>query len=565
MKLPVMMCDCGCAAQEADAHNVTVRLFAKDTTLWSENADIQAKIKNRLGWLDAPEAMAPQIPTILEVVEDIKAAGFTHAVLLGMGGSSLCPEVMAKVFGTAPGFLKLLVLDSTSPESVLAVDEEIELSKTLFIPASKSGSTIETNVMLAYYLKKLQDAGISSPGEHFIAITDPESCLAELSKEKGFRHCFLNPPEIGGRFSALSLFGLVPMALLGIDVEELLLRSSEVCSSSSAFALNAVTIGLRLGTIAKKGRNKLSFLMSPTLAPLGDWIEQLVAESTGKEGDGILPVVGELGGVWGNDRVAVKMKLGSEAVRCCGCEEGCETKTITKIDIELTDSLSLGMEFLRWELITAAMGVAMKINPFDEPNVTESKVITGELLKEYVENKKLTLPDFCHDFQGIKVSPSKALKDTIVKSAMPCCSVTDSKDIADLVKLLLSTAVEGDYVTLSAFIAPTAKRMGQLQEIRRNLGRLSKCATTLGIGPRFLHSTGQLHKGGANNGLFLVLTQEPPSSDLAIPGYEYGFGTLCLAQGLGDFNCLNLHERRAILLYTKDVDAMLELLEASLA
>ncbi|NLD61875.1 hypothetical protein GX645_05420 [Candidatus Sumerlaeota bacterium] len=559
MKTAKMICECECAVQEDKARDTATRLFAKDATLWSENAETQAKILNRLGWLDAPEAMLSLAPQVIEVVDRVRAAGFTTAVLLGMGGSSLCPEVMSKVFGTAKDYLKLMVLDSTAPESVAAIDNAVELEKTLFIPASKSGSTIETNVMYAYYYDRLLKAGVENPGRHFVAITDPGSSMEKLAAEKSFLHCFLNPPQIGGRFSALSLFGLFPMALLGINIEEMLMRVNEVSSQSSEFVRNAMSLGLRLGTAAQKGRNKLTFQMSPKLKPLGDWIEQLVAESTGKNGKGILPVVGEKNGAQSDDRIYVQMSVGTEATpECCGC-----TKS-PRIEIKLDDLLDIGCEFYRWELMTAAMGVALEENPFDEPNVTESKQNTMALLNSYSEKGELPLPEFCGKFgELIRVSPTAALHDAVAakEGVAPACPL----GLAEALRMLTSTVNTGDYVTLSAFVAPTAERLVALQSIRGALGVKTGCPTTLGIGPRFLHSTGQLHKGGPNQGVYLVIaTVANAATDLTIPGYPYSFGTLCLAQGLGDFSSLDRHGRRAMLLLVDDVDKALAYIADSL-
>lgn len=559
MNLAIMSCKCGCAAKAANANEVAARLFAADTTLWSTDPAVQEKITNRLGWLASPQGMAPHVAPVTKLVDATRAAGFKHVVLLGMGGSSLCPEVLAKVFGTTAGYMQLLVLDSTAPDAVRAIDAQIELDKTLFIPASKSGSTIETNVMYAYFYKKLEEVGVPQPGKHFIAITDPGSSMEALAKEKGFLACFLNPADIGGRFSAISLFGLIPAAFLGIDIGAFLMRTAQVCAADSAFVQNAIAVGLRLGAIAKQGRDKLTFAMSPQLEPLGDWIEQLVAESTGKVGMGILPVVGERDGVWGADRVLVTMKLGDEPVRPLAGAATCPTK----IEVEMPDTLCIGMEFLRWELITAAMGVALEVNPFDEPNVTESKTKTGALLKEFIADGALPMPAACKSFGAISVTPSAALKAFAQTSGATCCATEANATIASAIKLLAASAKAGDYVTLSAFIAPTEKRFAQLQTVRQALATLTQTASTLGIGPRFLHSTGQLHKGGANNGLFVVLVADESANDLAIPGYPYGFGTLCLAQGLGDFACLDMHGRRALLLRTGDVDgALAELTEA---
>ncbi len=536
-----------CVPADNEVDVLGVRLFKKDPTLWSNDDAVKEKILDRLGWLDVPSTMTPLVPQILKIVEEVRALGYTKTVLLGMGGSSLCPDVMSKVFGASESYPDLLVLDSTAPEAIRSIENKIDLAKTLFIPASKSGSTIETNVMFSYFYDQLVKAGVEQAGKHFIAITDPGSSLEKLAAEKSFLHCFLNPSQIGGRFSALSLFGLVPMALLGINIEEMLARVAAVCHPNNAFVNNAIAAGLWLGRLALKGCDKLTFIMSPKLAPLGDWIEQLVAESTGKEGKGVLPIVNENVPAWSDDRVCVCISLQGTPV--CTCTDAKEKMTIT-----LIDRLSIGPEFLRWEIITAAIGIALGVNPFDEPNVSESKKNTLNLLDVFVKDNSLPLPEFCNDLKILKVAPSTALLETLKKNGTAVCPGT----VGESIKRLLSTVEAADYVTLSAFIATDDKRMAALAEVRKRIGALSGRPTTLGIGPRYLHSTGQLHKGGANKGVFIVLVSTPTRDDISIPGYPYSFGTLCLAQGLGDFASLDRHGRRAMLFYTSDVDKTLD-------
>jgi transaldolase/glucose-6-phosphate isomerase len=519
---------------------VAPRLWAADATLWPGDEEVHQAIANRLGWLRSASDMRARVRELVQLAADVKEAGIRQVVLLGMGGSSLCPEVCARTFGSRPKYPELIVLDSTSPASVLEVARRIDLRRTLFIPASKSGSTIETNTLFHYFLEQLKTAGVANPGEHFIAITDPGSSLEELGAQHKFRRVFLNPPDIGGRFSALSLFGLVPMALMGMDVDNLLARAQAWSLDGGGVPVvakdEAMRLGVFLGALARDGVNKLTLVMSPRIASLGDWIEQLVAESTGKQGQGILPVVGEARRPvkeYSSDRLFVGVTLPGDTASIKHLDV-VENAGFPVARIALTEPGDLGIEFLRWEIATAVSGVVLGINPFDEPNVTESKRNTAAVLKQYKNHGTLPLPEPAYQSREFSLAYSTAGN-----------ALVDTRRPAGLLQLL-DTAGPGDYVALLAFVHPDPQVRKALEDLRRDLGWLTGCPATLGIGPRYLHSTGQLHKGGSNTGVFIVIMADS-LEDVAIPGYDYSFDVLVRAQALGDFQALDSHDCRAVL------------------
>lgn len=524
------------------------RLWNKDTTLWTTDAAVADSITKRLGWLTSPAAMLACSRELTEFAAEIKKARFKHAVLLGMGGSSLCPEVCATTFGSSRGYPELIVLDSTSPEAVLAVEKAIDLKRTLFIPASKSGSTIETNCFFSYFYRRLEDSGIADPGRQFVAITDPGSSLESLSKECGFRRTFVNPPDIGGRYSALSYFGLVPMAMIGMNVEKLLRRAVLFAADApylvSIEADPSVRLGCIIGELAKQGRDKLTFVLSPALSSLAFWIEQLLAESTGKNGIGILPVEGERlrsAAQYGQDRTFVSISLVHEQVAAAEKLDALQRAGAPVIRIVVKDIYDLGAEFLRWEIAAAISGAVLGINPFDEPNVSESKGNTARLLEQFRKSGKLAGPSR-HAF-SVEVSEA--------------ASVITGKRPADLTRLVES-AGPGDYVAILAFVPPSARNSKLLNEIRNQVQKHTKAATTVGFGPRYLHSTGQLHKGGPDSGIFILLSSDSPK-DVPIQGTGYSFNTLLNAQAAGDFIALGSHGRRAVQIYLgHDIEAGLK-------
>jgi glucose-6-phosphate isomerase len=506
------------------------RLWARDTTLWKSDPAVGEKIRHRLGWLDAPRNMRNQAARIQHFAALVKEARFSHALLLGMGGSSLCPEVCRNVYGVAPGYPDLRVIDTTDPAAIARFTRSVDLEHTLFINASKSGTTLESASLAAYFWDKRPH------GDQFIAITDPGTVLDKEGELKKFRQVFRNAADIGGRYAALSFFGLVPAALLGVDIGELLARAEEaVCANqpgSPPGGMNGVALGATLGGLASQGRNKLTFVMSPKIADFGNWVEQLVAESTGKEGKGIVPVAGEpLGApeVYGDDRTFVAMGLEGDRIDGLDAKRAAlERAGHPFLMLVLKDTLDLGAEFFRWEVATAMAGAVLNINPFDELNVTESKENTARLLKAHQSEGRLP-----------EVAPSKP---------------------ADLPSFLQQGCV-GDYIAILAFIERRAETIEQLGRIQHALRDSTRLATTVGFGPRYLHSTGQLHKGGPNTGLFILLTADDVE-DVPIPGRPYSFGTLKRAQALGDLEALRNHGRRVIHLHLgKDLAAGLEELE----
>lgn len=541
------------AASAMSEAQFVLRLFTKDTSLWTDDAEVADKISNRLGWLDSPKEFLQKVPELTQFAKEVRASGIKHVVLLGMGGSSLCPEVAARTFGSAKGYPELIVLDSTSPDAVASVERRIDLAKTLFIPASKSGSTVETNSFFAHFWRRLQEAGAANPGEHFVAITDPGSPAIDLAKKHNFRRIFENPADIGGRYSALSYFGLVPMALIGVDVKKLLQRAvafmADGHSIVPAWSNPAVRLGTILGMGAKGGRDKLTLLLSPQIESLAYWIEQLVAESTGKEGKGIVPVEGEKLGVPTNgssDRLFVSISLrGEKADQKLTLLEKSGAPVVR---IVLNDVYDLGAEFVRWEIATAVAGALLGINPFDEPNVTESKDNTKALLKEHRERGSLPLPNGNIKMGAASVALSSAAQKVAKKTNTGSDAITG----------LLSAAGARDYIAILVFVEQSAVNAKALGIVRERIAKATGRATTLGFGPRYLHSTGQLHKGGANNGIYIVITTEP-REDIDIPGQPYTFGTLALAQGLGDFRSLNEHDRRAVHIHVgPDITATLK-------
>ena len=479
--------------EEMQRENIVERILKADHTVWKPQP---AEISDRLGWIPVIDTMMGQVEILHEFAREVVTDGYTTAVLLGMGGSSLAPEVLHATFGTAPGMLDLKVLDTTDPAQILAVESTLDLQKTLFIVASKSGGTIETLSQFAHFWERIPD------GKHFVAITDHGTSLATLAHERNFRRAFANPSDIGGRYSALSYFGLVPAALIGVDLREMLGRAHEMrhaCHPSVPLQQNpGAWVGATLGEAALAGRDKLTLVLPKPLATLGYWIEQLIAESTGKEGRGIVPIEGEpLGspGVYGNDRIFVA--IGDDPA--LGALQSAGHPVVR---IPYSDPYQLGDEFFRWEFATAVAGHVLSINPFDQPNVQEAKDATARIL------------------DGEQVDATTAPLDEI-----------------------LSSARTGDYIAITAYVERNSENIRKLDAARLALRDRYHTATTVGFGPRFLHSTGQLHKGGANNGVFIqVVTDE--HLDVPIPGKAYTFAALNRAQALGDLASLKAHGRR---------------------
>jgi len=481
------------------------RLWAKDPTLWSADPKKQQEIRDRLGWLDVAEKMLAHAAEFRDLARSARA--YSDVVLLGMGGSSLCPDVLRNTFGSAKGHPALHVLDTTDPATILAVRRRINLAKTLFIVASKSGETTETLSHFAYFWD------LTKSGKQFAAITDPGTSLEKLAKDHGFRWIFPNPPDIGGRYSALSYFGMVPAALIGVDVEKMLGRAIEMaksCTDSIPENNPGVWLGGVMGRLALMGRNKLTLIASPKVATFGDWVEQLLAESTGKEGKGIVPVMGEPVGkpdVYGKDRLFVYIRMDSDGPhRGVAALEKAGHPVVT---LTMRDTLDLGGEFLRWEVATAIAGAILDIDPFDQPNVQESKDNTKRVLAIFKSKGKLP--------------PAESTPATRARSA---------------VKTLLARAKPGAYFAIMAYTTRTPGSEAAISAIRAAVRDSTHIATTAGYGPRFLHSTGQLHKGGPKTGLFLQVVQQD-ARDVHIPGQPFTFSILKQAQSLGDLQSLS--------------------------
>lgn len=499
---------------------------AQAAPLWSAEPAVQAKIADRLGWLRLPQSMQAAVKEIEAFAAECRAAGHTDAVLLGMGGSSLAPEVFSRVFeGVAQG-LRLHVLDTTNPDQIAQVEKQLSLNQALFLVSSKSGGTIEPNSLFSYFWSKLAD------GSHYAAITDAGTSLEKLAKAHNFRRVFTNPGDIGGRYSALSYFGLVPAALVGVDVGQLLARAremTEACGPEVPPDQNpGLQLGAALGAWARAGRDKLTLIASPELAALGAWLEQLIAESTGKQGRGIVPIAGETAGapgVYGKDRVFVQLGLGGTNTSQGAALTGLEG-IAPVVRIALRDRYDLGREFFRWEYATAIAGLELEINPFDEPNVQESKDNTLRVLQQYLQGGAKAA--------GFNTAPS-AISNGFKLFAPRTASLP----------AWMGQVRPGDYVAIMAYLERSPEIEAGLEQLRLHLRDALHVATTVGFGPRFLHSTGQLHKGGANNGVFLQITA-PPQADLGIPFEKYSFATLLAAQALGDYESLEKHERRLL-------------------
>lgn len=520
----------------AGKEKYATRLWQKDASLWKSDEESQKTIKNSLGWLHVAEKIEDVIDDLTDFAGEAREAGFKHVVHMGMGGSSLAPLVMSESFGTPEGGLPLTVLDTTDPATILKIEKEIPLSDTLFIVASKSGSTAEPNAFCDYFYEKLKALKGSYAGGNFIAITDPGSKLVRVATERRFRRTFLNFPDIGGRYSALSYFGLVPAVLLGVNVPELLtraLRMARACDSCVPAEKNpGLMLGAAMGELALKGRDKVTFIVSGKVATLGLWLEQLIAESTGKDGKGVLPVSDEPllePGVYGNDRLFAYIKVEGDSDK--ETDERLE-KLINAgqpvVSVEMADVYDLGQEFFRWEIATAVAGAIIGINAFDQPNVQESKDNTNRLLDEVRSSGRL--PDE---------------EASVQDGALKIFGNVSGKTVSEVLKSFFSKPKPGDYVPFMAYIPASKDVDVRLASIRTEIQRKLHLTTTFGYGPRFLHSTGQYHKGGPNTGLFIQLTCGDPV-DARIPGQSYSFSVFKKAQALGDLEALRKHGRRVI-------------------
>ena len=513
----------------------TARLWRGDASLWSG-----ADEAHGLGWLTIASEMRDQVAGLRAFAQQVRDRGLTDVLLLGMGGCSLCPEVLAMTFGRRKGWPALHVLDSTVPAQVQRFADAVRMETTLCVVASKSGTTTESHAFCEFFWAKMREAVGDAAGRHFVAITDPGSALEVLAKERDFLTVFHGVPQIGGRFSALSQFGMLPAALIGIDVQRFLERAVAMgtrCKSSDA-QNPGLSLGFMLGELAKAGRDKVTLITSPKLRHFGAWLEQLLAESTGKNGRGLIPIdLEEVAApdVYGEDRVFVYIRLLGDA--CPEQDAGIENLHAARfpaIQLEVADHYELGAEFFRWEYATAVAGAILEINPFDQPNVQESKNFTAQLTQTFEKEGALPVqtPLFCD--REVAVYADAGMDDL------------DRAYVAQF----LNRVAPGDYVALCAYLDMNEEIVAQLQGLRHRIRNVYRVATTLGFGPRFLHSTGQLHKGGRNNVVVVQLTSED-AADVPIPGRAFSFGVLKDAQALGDAHALSRRNRRAIRIHFK--------------
>ncbi len=531
------------------------RLWDGDTTLWSGTDEHQW-----LGWLHIVDGQRDHGEHLQHIIEDVRAGGFKQALLLGMGGSSLCPEVMKRTFGVIDGSPELFVLDSTVPAQVKAFENKIDVNKTLFIVSSKSGGTTEPNVFKQYFFDRVQQAaGADKAGSRFMAITDPGTKLHKLAKADRFRHIAHGVPSIGGRYSAMSNFGMVPSAIMGVNVPEFLDRTEimeQSCASSVPPEVNpGVVLGVIMGTLARQGRDKLTLIVSPGIAALGAWLEQLIAESTGKQGRGIVPVDGEDLGpadVYGNDRLFVYLRLGTAPMKQQDdAVDALEQAGQPVVRITLEDPMDLGQELFRWEIATAVAGSILGINAFNQPDVEASKIATQNLTAAYEESGQLPTETPLLGDDGISLLTDEVNAEAIGSTAR-------SRSLESYLAAHLNRIEAGDYFAINAYVEMNDENQRALQAIRHKVRDAKRVATTVGFGPRFLHSTGQLHKGGTNNGVFLQITCDD-AADLPIPGQKYTFGILKRFQAQGDFEVLAERKRRALRVHLgPDVAAGLE-------
>jgi transaldolase / glucose-6-phosphate isomerase len=542
------------ALEEWRAGGKVRRLWAADAALWTE-----ADEARWLGWLTVVDEELKAAPHLDAFAAEVTRAGFTDALLLGMGGSSLGPEVLAQSFGAQPGFPRLQIVDSTDPAQIRRIESSVDLKRTLFVVSSKSGSTLEPNILKAYFFARAKAAlGEAAAARHFVAITDPGSSVEKTARAEGFAHVFHGIPTIGGRYSVLSDFGMVPAAAIGADTRGFLERTAEMVRSCAASAPPVenpgVILGAILGVAATHGRDKLTVLASPGAAVLGPWLEQLLAESTGKLGRGIIPVDGEPAGppaVYGSDRLFAYLRLASDPEDAAVAALEAAGQPVVRIT--LSETAQLGQEFFRWEMATAVAGAIIGINPFDQPDVEAQKVKTRELTAAYEKSGALPAeaPLLTSDGVALYADPKNA-------------AAVRATSLAGALKAHLGRVAAGDYVALLAYIDRNKAHTEALQRLRRMIRDKTRAATCLGFGPRFLHSTGQAYKGGPNSGVFLQITCED-GADLAVPGQKYGFGVVKAAQARGDFDVLAERGRRLLRVHLPaDVEAGLEILGRAL-
>ena len=518
------------------------RLWQREAKLWTGSDEA-----NWLGWLDIVDEQIAQHDSLQRIAKEIQQREFQHVLLLGMGGSSLCPEVLRMTFGRFTHFPNLHVLDSTDPAQIKAFEHQVDVPRTLFVVSSKSGSTLEPNIFKQYFFERTKQAvGATRVGSHFLAITDPGSKMQQVAEADRFLHVFFGRPSIGGRYSALSNFGMVPAAVMGLDTKRFLARAAEMtqaCGASVAVEDNpGAMLGIMLGTAANAGRDKLTIITSPGISGLGAWLEQLLAESTGKLGKGIIPVDREslaAPEVYGNDRVFAYVRL----------EEGADAAQDTKIaalekaghpvvTVTMSNTHDLGAEFFRWEIATAVAGSIIGINPFNQPDVEASKVATRNLTSEYEKTGALPAEKPLLEEGGVKLF-------TDDRNATQLAKAVRDRSLTGYLKAHLARIQAGDYFAVLAYLQMNAEHEQSLEAVRHSVRDKKRVATCLGFGPRFLHSTGQAYKGGPNSGVFLQVTCDDPVA-LPVPGQKYTFGVVKAAQARGDFQVLAERGRRAL-------------------
>ena len=515
------------------------RLWQRDASVWTGTDEAQW-----LGWLDITEKQLAQLDVFKKIAADVKKAKFKHALLLGMGGSSLCPEVLRMTFGKIKGFPELHVLDSTDPAQIKAIEAQVDLKSTICIVSSKSGSTLEPNIYKQYFFEQIKKkVGAAEVGKRFIAITDPGSKMQQVAEVDKFRHIFFGVPSIGGRYSALSNFGMIPGAIMGLDIPKFLKNAQEMvkaCGATVAADKNpGVLLGAILGTAAREGLDKVTIISSPGISDLGAWLEQLIAESTGKQGKGIIPVDREKVAkpeVYGNDRVFAYLRLETKPdKKQDAAVAALEKDGLPVVRISVKNTYNLGQEFFRWEIATAVAGAIIGINAFNQPDVEASKIETKKLTSEYEASGKLPAESPFFEAEGIKFYADP--KNT--------AALQGAETLLDVMKLHLDRINAGDYFGVLGYITMNEANESALQRIRHTVRDAKKVATVLGFGPRFLHSTGQAYKGGPDTGVFLQITCDD-KVDFAVPGQKYTFGVVKAAQARGDFAVLAERGRRAL-------------------
>jgi glucose-6-phosphate isomerase len=525
------------------------RLWQSDASLWTGTDE-----NKWLGWLSITDEQLSHISALQEIAADIQKAGFRHALLLGMGGSSLCPEVMRFTFGKIEGRPELHVLDSTDPAQIKAIESKIDLSSTVCIVSSKSGSTLEPNIYKQYFFERIKEkVGAEKVGSCFIAITDPGSKMQEVAERDKFRKVFMGVPSIGGRYSALSNFGMVPATIMGVDVSKFLNSTAEMvraCGAGVAADSNpGAVLGMIMGVAANLGRDKLTIAASPGISDLGAWLEQLIAESTGKVGKGIIPVDREplaKPAIYGSDRVFAYLRLETAPNKSQDAAiDALEAAGNPVVRIAVENIYNLGQEFFRWEIATAVAGAIIGINAFNQPDVEASKIETKKLTSEYEKTGQLPPETPFFEGEGVKLYADE--KNT--------AALKGKKNLGDVLKSHLDRLHAGDYFAVLGYVTMNEANGKAMQGIRLAVRDNKKVATVLGFGPRFLHSTGQAYKGGPNSGVFLQITCDD-AVDLPVPGQRYSFGTVKAAQARGDFAVLAERGRRALRVHLgKDVAA----------